>query len=197
MSRNTSFMSATKLVSAFAGSLGNASRRRVRDEAQVQVVHAQVPLGREVDALVDRTDPQPVRDVVAAVLTLRQAEEVLLLQPLHAVEDVGVAEVVLRLLERQDVPVEVLDDRLRVLACDVAQAPERPRVLLAELEELLAARDLPVVDLDLVREELADPRLPRVRHRVTPSCKELVSVRGCSRIHTAGTTVRRQPGGHP
>lgn len=83
----------------------------------------------------------------ALVATLGEAEEVLLLQRLHALERLRIAEEGSRVLERKEVPIEILDDRIRVALGNVVQAPEQLLVVLSKLEELLAKRELPLLEL--------------------------------------------------
>src|SRR6185312_5537455 len=81
--------------------------------------------------------------------------KILLLQALHSLEALRVAEECPRLFERQDVAIEVLDDRLSVGLCDLVERLQRFRVLLAKLEEGLAPLDFPCIDGDLGRKHPA------------------------------------------
>jgi hypothetical protein len=64
----------------------------VGDGAQVEVVSAQIGLDGQADSFVHRADLEAVLDVLAVVIALGEAEEILLLHPLDVIEGLGVAE---------------------------------------------------------------------------------------------------------
>ena len=69
------------------------------DGVQIEIVHAEIDFDRQLDALVDRTDPQPILRIGQIVIALRQPQEILLLAVLDPVQHLGIAKKRARLLE--------------------------------------------------------------------------------------------------
>ena len=135
-----------------------------RDLAQVEGVHPQERPHREADPLVDAPQPQPVADVLLLVVALREADEVLLLASLDVLEQARVAEERRGLGEAHEVLVEGLDDDVDVLVGELVHRVEAMHVVVAELEEPFAHRELVGTQPDRVRKRIRVHAWPRDRH---------------------------------
>lgn len=76
---------------------------------------------------------------------MRQAEEIIPLQPFHPCQELGVAEKGARLLEGQQVAVEILDHLIGIAPGQLVDAGEIGDIRVVEFEESLAVRQLLLV----------------------------------------------------
>jgi hypothetical protein len=101
---------------------------------------------------VHRADGQALLDVARAVLAVGEAEKVFALAPLDVLEHAGIPEEAARLLEAQEVAVEVFDHSVGVLLGQVIDVRQCSDIRVGKLQELFAPLDLPRCDLHLLHQ---------------------------------------------
>jgi len=106
-----------------------------REQGEVQRVGAEVVARAEADLRVDRTDPDPLLEVLLVERRTGQAQQVVALLAQQPLGDGRVGEQAARLVEREQVPVERRDEAIGVALEQRSEIAEQAAVGFAQAQE--------------------------------------------------------------